>query len=193
MIPFQDHTHDGVLHNGFGVEITADYHQFNLDLYKAWLRSDTEVVVTLPTVDFAFSDAYGSYEQTRDSLNAKQLLKQFSSTYEVARMVVRNRINLNAERKSYNVLLKFPYGVSLTNSVFTPGNAPFGTIAPQVVPQGVPVIFGDDGALQSTKNLSVRLAWRISCVEDEARRAVHAPTVNPSATALKNAMSGMSI
>jgi hypothetical protein len=198
LIPFKDHIDGGVLHDGFGIEVSADYHLFKADKYKAWLRSPNEVVVQLPTADTAFLHQYSSYDSTRDKLQVLDKTK-FSETYEVARMVVRNKLLDNMDRQTYKVLLKFPSttdvklgGFDLTNAVFTPARVPYGLIDPQVVPQGVEVIYGPDSAPKKTHNLSIRLAWKISIVESEPRRAIQAPSANPSEKTLESAIQSMS-
>jgi hypothetical protein len=199
LIPFKDHIQGGVLHDGFGIEITADYHQFKEDKYKAWLRNSNEIVVQLPSDDTAFLHQFKSYETTRDKLQ-KLAKDKYSETYEVARMVVRNKILANKDRESYYILLKFPSttdeklgGFELTNAVFTPNRVPFGLIEPQVVPQAVQVVYGPDTLPIMTHNVSIRLSWKVSIVEAEPRRAIHAPTANPSEKTLEDAIQSMSL
>lgn len=45
LILFQDHADDGVLHNGFGIEILgADFNLFKKGYYKAWLVDASTVI-----------------------------------------------------------------------------------------------------------------------------------------------------
>jgi hypothetical protein len=201
LIPFKDHSFEGVLHDGFGIELTADYHQFKADKYKAWLRNENEIVVQLPTEDTSFLEQFKSYEDTLTKLQVKTP-KMFSDTYEVARMVVRNKIldSAKKDRQVYHILLKFPSssamkvgGIELTNAVFTPSRVPYGLIDPQVVPQAVKVVYGPDTGPLTSNNISIRLAWKVTVVEAEPRRAVQAPTSNPSEKTLEDAILSMSI
>lgn len=62
IVPFQDHVHNGVLHNGFGVEIIgADYANYRAGFYRAWLKTGNRIVVQLPTVNSGMTDHKESY------------------------------------------------------------------------------------------------------------------------------------
>lgn len=112
-----------------------------------------------------------------------------SETYEVARMVVRNRLlgtNMTVNRKVYFLLLVFPRDYELTNNVFSPGSQ-MGAIEPQITPvevsnqiSGTRVVLG----------LELDIAFALSIVESEPRTMI-ANTDTLHAQELDDALQGM--
>ena len=117
-----------------------------------------------------------------------QRLGGHSETYEVARMVVRNRILANQKRQYYHLLLVFPQDFALTNAVFTPHHAPFGEIAPQITPVEV---CNEVGGGRTVLGVELDVAFAATIIEDEPRRATPAATDNEHTQAVNNAMLGM--
>lgn len=185
LVPFQDIPSHGVLHNGFGIEISgADYNNFREGRYRAWLRNHHEVVLRLPTVRSTMLTPHGhaSYEAQRQRLGGH------SDTYEVSRMVVRNRLLANEGRQKYHLLLVFPREYDLTNAVMTPHHSPFGEIEPQITPVEVNNVVGTG---RSIVGIEVDIAFAMTIVEEEERRAVATATDKPQAQAMDDAMQGM--
>ena len=186
-VPFQDHVHNGILHNGFGIEVSgADFNLFERNLYRAWLVGPHEVVVQFPTARNALlgRNAQANYDANRARLGGH------SETYEVARMVIRNRIRANAEREYYKILLKFPQEYNLTNGVFTPHAAPYGEIQPQITPVLTDALI-DQASGNRLHGVEVDIAYRVTIVEEEPRRAMDVQAQNPAAEMLQNALRGM--
>lgn len=73
--------------------------------------------------------------------------------------------------------------------MFTPGNAPFGRIAPQVTPVLVRSQVSSD---RTVVGIEVDLAYAVTIVEEEPRQAANRPTENDDEAALDVAMQGMS-
>ena len=184
IVPFQDHAHNGVLHNGFGIEVVgADYNHFKAGLYRSWLVDPQSIVVELPTTRSGFMTDYASYQKERTRIGGH------SDTYELARRVVLNRILRERARKTYKIKLKFPSDYDLTNVVFTPGNSPFGEIIPQITPTIIKYPVSETMTMQGVE---VDLAYRVTCIEEEPRRAVAvANDKNPYADSLTAALHGM--
>ena len=185
LVPFQDHPNNGVLYNGFGLEIEgADFSMYRKGHYRAWLRGEHEIVVHLPVSRSSFIDpkSISSYDTQRTRLGGH------SETYEVARMVVRNRILSNKSRQTYFLLVVFPDEFTLTNAVFTPHRTPFGEIDPQITPVEVGSQVSESRVI---KGIVVDIAFAVTIVEDEPRRATAIATQNPQAESLDQAMSGM--
>lgn len=185
VVPFQDHVDDGVLHNGFGIEVIgADYSLYKEGVvYKAWLVNSHEMVIRLPTARSSFLNRnYRPYEKERTRLGGH------SETYEMARMVVRNCILDTCERGYYNLRLVFPSDYSLTNAVFSPGHAPFGQITPQVTP----VMTKNKVSSQRTlAGIELDIAFRVTASEEEPRRAVAPIRRGDTAAELEAALNGM--
>lgn len=187
VIPLSDHNQDGILHNGFGIEIpSASLMLFKNDAYKAWLRNPHEMVLQLPTASFPFLYDTTSYSRER------MRLKGHSESYELGRMVVRNRIMdmEHQDRLYYNLLLVFPEEFTLTNAVFTPTQSPFGRITPQVTPHVHK--FKLDQTNEIT-NLEVSIAFRVTIVDAEPRRSLPPTTNNQSEASLAAAVNGMGL
>lgn len=183
IVPFQDHVDDGVLHNGFGVKVVgADYSLYRAGAYKAWLRSSHEMVIRIPTARSTLLGSYGPYQKERGRIGGH------SETYEVARAVVRNRILASTERGYYQLHIVFPSEYDLTNAIFSPGTAPFGPIIPQVTPVLVKTKVTESKTLTG---IEVDLAFRVSAVEEEPRRAIAAIRNDDTADALAKALHGM--
>ena len=183
IVPFQDHVDNGVLHNGFGIEITgADFRQYRQGRYRAWLRTTNRVVVQLPTARSGFVHEIDNYNRQRHQLGGH------SETYEVARMVVRNRILANVARQSYNLELVFPDTFELTNAVFSPGTSPLGRINPQVTPVIIPCQVAEGRVMHG---IEVDLCFCVTIVEEEPCVANFAGEENDDKAALNQALAGM--
>lgn len=183
IVPFQDHTHNGVLHNGFGVEITgADFTLFRDGLYRGWLTDTNKVVLQIPVGRSSLLRHVDNYQRERNRLGGH------SDTYETARMVVVNRINAQEERQTYFLELVFPEEFELTNAVFTPANVPYGRITPQVTPVLTPV---EISATRTINNIAVDIRFAVTIVEDEARVATAQAANNPDMEQINNAIQGM--
>ena len=103
IVPFQDHPDNGILHNGFGIEIIgADFNHYRAGLYRGWLRTANKVVIQLPTGRSTLTRFNDAYQRERARLGGH------SEAYELARMVVRNRILGNRNCQTYNLELVFP-------------------------------------------------------------------------------------
>lgn len=185
LVPFQDHVHQGVLNNGFGIEITgADFTSFRSGRYRAWLRNSHEVVLQLPVARSTFLTETGitSYQAQRQRLGGH------SDTYEVARMVVRNRILAKPSRLVYFVLLVFPAEYELTNSVFSPNGGVAGEIAPQITPVEI------QNRISATRNagaIEIDIAFAVTIIEEEPRRAINVAGDNQYADQMDQALAGM--
>jgi len=140
--------------------------------------------VQLPTARSSFITGHANYEANRQRLGGH------SETYEVSRMVVRNRIIGQLGREFYKIRVRFPEEYNLTNAVFTPGATPFGEITPQVTPVLVNQVV-DHASDRSMSGVELDIAFRITLVEEEPRRAAIAPQQNPAAALLQKAMNGM--
>ena len=185
LVPFQDLTSQGVLYNGFGIEIHgADLELFRNGSYRGWLRNGHQMVIQLPTSrgSFLTQEGVDSYARQRTRIGGH------ANTYEVARLVVRNRMMQNRDRQVYFLLLQFPHDFTLTNAVITPNHAPFGEASPQITP--VEVLARVDNT-RVVNGLVVDIAFRVTIVEDEPRRAVAVGADNPHAEMLENVMNGM--
>ena len=185
LVPFQDLSDNGVLNNGFGIEIHgADMDLFRAGSYRAWLRNGNEMVVSFPASRNSFLSPEGiaSYQAQRQRIGGH------SDTYEVARMVVRNRIMSNRDRQLYYLLIRFPEEYTLTNAVITPARAPFGECDPQITPLESPAHLENNRVVNG---LAVDIAFRVTIVEDEPRRAVAGVADNAHAQMLDDAINGM--
>lgn len=183
IVPFQDHVDHGILHNGFGIEIVgADFANYRAGLYRAFLRTSNRVVVQIPTARSSLMRHYDNYVEQRRRLGGH------SETYEVARMVVRNRIMARPIRQHYNLELVFPEEYELTNAVFSPGTAPLGRIEPQVTPVLIPCQVSSQ---RTVVGIECDLCFAITIVEEEPRVATTAVDHNADADALDAALEGM--
>ena len=138
----------------------------------------------LPTARSTFltTEGLASYQEQRARIGGH------SDTYEVARLVVRNRIMSQTERKSYFLRIMFPSEFSLTNAVITPNHSPFGEIDPQITPVEVSIAVSSS---RTIKGLEVDMSFAVTIVEAEPRRAVAGTTENPHAQQLDDAVNGM--
>jgi len=163
LVPFQDHPDNGVLHNGFGIEILgADFNAYREGGYRAWLKSTREVVLQLPVARSTFTTDHSrvSYQAQRQRLGGH------SETYELARTVVRNRIlGQNTSRRVYFLLLVFPNDFELTNAVFSP-NSTMGEIEPQITPVEVSNLINTS---RTILGVELDIAWAVTIIEDEPR------------------------
>lgn len=183
IVPFQDHVDNGVLHNGFGVEVVgADFRLFREGVYRAWLCTSNTIIVQLPTVCSTLIHHVANYT------NERQRLGGHSETYEVARMVVRNRILANSARQHYNLEVVFPQEYELTNAVFSPGASPLGRIDAQVTPVLVPCQVSDTRTLTG---IEIDLCFAVTIVEEEPCIATAPIGQNGEADQLNQMLQGM--
>ena len=185
LVPFQDYPSGGILYNGFGVEISGgDFGNYREGRYRAWLKSSHEIVLQLPVARSTLLTQHGinSYQAQRQRLGGH------SETYEVARMVVRNRIQAQGARHVYYLLIVFPAEFELTNAVFTPNNSPYGEITPQITPVEVSNPIDEQRCI---RGIEVDIAFGVTIIEEEPRRAIAGTSSNPHADALANALNGM--
>jgi len=183
IVPFQDHTENGVLHNGFGVEVLgADFALYKEGFYKGWLRTPNIMILQVPSVSSSLLCHSDSYTRERSRIGGH------SETYEVARQVVVNRILSNAKRQTYTLQLVFPEEYELTNSVFSPNNSPLGRINSQVTPVLIP---NKVNANTTLTGIVVDVCFRVTIVEEEPRVALASSDQNPEAEHLDTLLSGM--
>lgn len=183
IVPFQDHTDNGVLHNGFGIEVLgADFAMYKEGKYKAWLRTTHSVVVQFPTAPSSFLKHVLLYQRERNRLGGH------SETYEVARRVVLNRLLANVSRQTYTVEFVFPEEYELSNIVFSPNSAPLGQIDPQVTPVLIPTAVNETTTLTG---IVVDVCFAVTIVEEEPRVAIPSGDINQEAGQLDTLLQGM--
>jgi hypothetical protein len=165
---FTDQEKDGVLHNGFEIELEGDLRFFVDDKYKAHLISGTEILVEMPSVNFSFLYETEQYMEHVTAFNM-----YYQRTAE-ARAVTRNMILNDESRQTKFILLRFPENIELSNQHYSADNeTDSGEIESKIIP------------IQSTFNFHGRtygktfasIIWRVSIVENK-KRDVRAPTVN---------------
>lgn len=184
LVTFQDYPSNGVLYNGFGIEIHgADFNMYRQGRYRAWLRNPRSMVVELPSSRSTFMTEVGltSYQAQRQRLGGH------AATYETARLVARNRVLAQQARHTYFLLLAFPEEFELTNAVLSP-NSVNGEIAAQITPvENAAQI----NPTRTVVGLEVDVAWAITIVEEEPRRVTAVAANNVQANDLDQAMDGM--
>lgn len=183
---------DDELLNGNEICIVADIRHFRDENYRAWVISDNEVVVQLPTVPYAFMDAVSQYEESS--------FREYDQNFQVLEQPhidLRNDV-LRAKRFKKYLLLRFPTKIDFDNNLFSAGfdetdrnNTKWGEIKPSVVPY----VHGFDlteGKL--VEQVDMMLYFRIGDKVITPRYATtKAPKekINKSASILGEALSGM--
>jgi hypothetical protein len=156
----------GVLHNGFAVEMDLDIRDFREGLYSAELVSSTEIMIKAPgqpatyTLDFLVAaDAEAKGRRKCENLHQ-------------ARNVARNGIQDDPDRCVKHIILAFPSHIKLSNTIYSSG-LPTGMIKMEILPTQATLQLSNGKSITLHRN---RAVWKVHVVEDVVRKVQSTPS-----------------
>lgn len=164
---------DGVLHNGFELVVYGDMRDVNSDKYHAFLCSEHEILVEIPSIDHAF------LHEPIQLTEAMKKAKAFCDRAQESHDVTRNRMIKHKKQQTKRLLLRFPRGIELTNHQYSPKSVD-GEIESEFVPYHSE--FELAGAKYKTS--AARVSWKVAIIESEKREISAADDTNRAAAKL---------
>ena len=153
----------GVLHNGFAVEMDLDIRDFREGLYSAELVSSPEFMIKAPgqpatyTLDFLVAaDAEAKGRRKCENLHQ-------------ARNVARNGIQDDPDRCVKHIILAFPSHIKLSNTIYSSG-LPTGMIKMEILPTQATLQLSNGKSITLHRN---RAVWK---VHDVVRKVQSTPS-----------------
>jgi hypothetical protein len=159
---------DGVLHNGFELVVYGDMRDVNSDKYQAFLCSEHEILVEIPSIDHAF--LYEPIQLTEVMKKAKAFCDRAQELHDVTR----NRMIKHKKQQTKRLLLRFPRGIELTNHQYSPKYVNGEILESEFVPYHSE--FELAGAKYKTS--AAWVSWKVAIVESEKREISAADDTN---------------
>lgn len=171
---------DGVMHNGFELVIFGDMRDVYNDKYNAFLYSEHEILVEIPTILHSF--LHEPIALTEALKKANIFCEKTQDSHDIAR----NAIIKNKKRQTKRLLLRFPKGTQLSNHQYSPKSTD-GEIESDFVP------FHSEFHIAGVKyNTSLaRVSWKVAIAETEKREIAAAEETNRAAAKLTAKLTSM--
>jgi hypothetical protein len=183
VVEFENVKKDGVLHNGFEIQMEVDIRDYINDKYKANLVDKNEILIEMPTVSHAWL-------HDSDEYNKKVVaFKLHCPRTEEAHTVQRNMILSDESRQKKKILLRFPAGIELSNQHYSPDGIN-GEIEMEMVPFDADVTVGNKTFAMTVASVY----WKVSQVEAQPRRVEYSKDkAKKAADKLASKLQGMGI
>lgn len=180
---FTDVNEGGILHNGFEIVIEGDLRDIFEGKYNAYLYSDNEIMVHMPSMSHAF------LHESEMLIKKQKAHDTHCSRTQESHDVARNKILKDERRQTKRLLLRFPQDMELSNNVYSPQSSDDGEIEIETLPFKSEFEAGG----HKVTTVTVRISWKVSIVEEEKRVVKSSTDSNKAAAKLTERLSGMEL
>lgn len=182
IIPFSDVEVNGVLHGGFEISMDADIHDYLEDHYSAQIVTESQILLSIPSVPYTYLHKYDKFFSVVDSFALD------CPRTQIGHNVVRNAIKEDSTRATKYLLLSFPPGTVFDTRHYVDGT---GTLLDATL---IPFKIDFEHSGRTHNRTRDVVYWKVATKEAKERRvSTQASGKTKGASQLEALFSGMSM